>query len=54
MKRKFWDERGYYITEDELRAEFDEMNSNGENLDGLTFDQFVQNCTDKNGTLTEI
>ena len=52
--RKFLDERGYIVTEDTLRAEFDEMNKDGGNLDGITFEQFVQNCTDKNGSLTEV
>ena len=51
--REFWDERGYEVTEEELYVDFLRMNRDGLNIDGLTFNQYIKNCTDKNGTLTE-
>lgn len=49
----FEDERGYTITEEELKAEYEELKQNGE-TDCKTFGQYVAECTGKNGTLTRI
>lgn len=48
--RVFKDERGYTITEQELKTEYEELRRNDE-TDAATFEQYVRNCTDKNGTL---
>ena len=50
---RYEDERGYIITIDELRTEWDEIRNDGEH-DGLSFGQYLADCTGKNGTLTRI
>ena len=47
----FYDERGQYITEEQLREEF-EMVKRYKETDAETFEQYVKNCTSGNGTLT--
>lgn len=47
----FYDERGQYITEEQLREEF-EMVKRYKETDAETFEQYVRNCTSGNGTLT--
>jgi hypothetical protein len=53
MSRIFYDERGYCVTEEKLYKEYEEL-LNKKEIDLITFEQFVKNCTDKNGTLTEV
>ena len=54
MKR-YLDEDKNIVTEDQLRVEFARMNADGENVDGETFWQWVNNCQSYNGgTLTKI
>lgn len=45
------DERGWIITEEELKASFEELRANGE-TDCETFSQYVRECCGKNGTIT--
>lgn len=53
--RKFWDERGYVVTDDTLRLDYDTMKKSGEIDDGITFGQYVRNCqASAGGTLTEL
>ena len=52
--RLFWDERGYKVTENQLADEYSEGVRKGYIDPGITFYQWINNCTDKNGTLTEI
>lgn len=53
--RLFEDERGYTVTEDELRKTFAELKRDEpEGWDLLSFEDYVDMCTGKNGTLTEI
>ena len=47
--RKFYDERGHFVTEAELQAEFEQM----ENPDGRTFEQYIEACMDHNGGTLE-
>ena len=47
----FYDERGQYITEEQLREEFETLKKYRE-TDAETFEQYVRNCTSGNGTLT--
>ena len=47
--RKFYDERGHFVTETELQAEFEQM----ENPDGRTFEQYIEACMDHNGGTLE-
>ena len=48
----FYDERGQYITEEQLREEF-EMVKRYKETDAETFEQYVRNCTSGNGTLRQ-
>ena len=52
--RKFKDENGNIITELELQREFLELQQNDPDTYNYTFGNYILNCTDKNGTLTEI
>lgn len=52
--RLFEDERGYTITEDELRRDFEELKREDPEEYFYTFGEYVDMCTGKNGTLTEI
>lgn len=52
--RKFEDENGNIITLAELQQEFTEKQKNDPDTYNYTFNNYVYNCTDKNGTLTEI
>lgn len=53
--RLFEDERGYTVTEDELRKAFAELKRDEpEEWDLLSFEDYVDMCTGKHGTLTEI
>ena len=53
--RKFFDiETRETITETELKAEFDELKAHDPETYDYSFTDYIRNCTDKNGTLTEI
>ena len=52
--RKFEDENGNIITELELQQEFEELQKNDPNTYDYTFNNYIHNCTDKNGTLREV
>jgi ABC-type Zn uptake system ZnuABC Zn-binding protein ZnuA len=52
--RKFLDERGYIITLDELQKEFIELQQENPDEYNYSFNEYIKNCTCKNGTLTEI
>lgn len=41
------------ITEKQLKAEYEEIRADG-GTDAETFEQYIKNCTDKNGTLEPI
>ena len=47
----YWDERGWYITEEDLKDEYKTLKANGE-TEAKTYKSYVANCTSKNGTLT--
>ena len=47
------DERGYQITEDDLRASYAELKTSGD-TEAETYNDYVRNCTDQNGTLREV
>ena len=51
--RYFMDEEGNIISEHQLMREFALLAMNYE-TECMTFAEYVRNCTDKNGTLTEI
>lgn len=52
--RLFKDERGHLITEQELRQEFGMFKLiNPDNYD-YSFENYIRNCTDKNGTLSDL
>lgn len=52
--RLFEDERGYTVTEDELRRDFEELKLDDPEEYFYTFEDYVDMCTGKHGTLTEI
>lgn len=54
--RKFIDERetDTIITEEQLKQEFEDEKGFGEIDVDVTFEEFLYNCLDKNGTLTEV
>lgn len=52
--RVFEDERGYTVTEDELRRDFEELKRNEPEEYFYSFEDYVDMCTGKHGTLTEI
>lgn len=47
----FWDERGYYVSQKELRDDFKGMKERGEIDEKVTFKGYVTNCISGNGTL---
>lgn len=49
----YYDERGYIITESELRKSFTELKANRE-TECVTYEQYVTECCGKNGTLTKV
>lgn len=52
--RLFKDERGHLITEQELRQEFGLLKLIDPDSYDYSFENYIRNCTDKNGTLTEL
>ena len=46
----YWDERGWYITEDELKDDYEQLKANNE-TEANTYEEYVINCTDKDGAL---
>lgn len=53
--KKFRDtETGNIITEEELKAEFEELKSGSPEEYNYTFSEYIRNCTAKNGFLEEI
>ena len=46
----YYDERGYVLTESELRKSFEKLKVNGE-TECVTYEQYVAVCCGKNGTL---
>lgn len=53
-ERIFEDERGWLVTEDELRRDFEELKREEPEETDYTFEEYLAMCTGKNGTLTEI
>ena len=51
--RFFKDERGYTFDSTELEFYYGELKATGE-TEEETFEEYLTNCTDKNGTLTEV
>ena len=51
--KKYRDENGTVITEAELLDEFRKLTKSGE-TDAESFETYVRNCLDKNGTLEEV
>ena len=47
----YLDERGEIVTEEELKECYNNLKASGE-FDG-TFYQYIEECTGKNGTLTQ-
>ena len=47
------DERGWIISENELRKSYLELKSSGD-TEAETYEDYVRNCCDKDGTLTKI
>ena len=47
----YLDERGYRLTDEDLRKEYDDLRASGE-TEAPTYQAYVRNCTCKNGTLT--
>ena len=43
-----------FVTEKELRQEFEQLKQEQPEEYAYTFEQYVQNCTSKNGTLEEV
>lgn len=52
--RLFKDENGHLITEQELRQEFGMLKLIDPDNYDYSFENYIRNCTDKNGTLTEL
>lgn len=52
--RLFKDEQGHLITEQELRQEFGLLKLIDPDSYDYSFENYIRNCTDKNGTLTEL
>lgn len=52
--RLFKDEHGHLITEQELRKEFGMLKLIDPYNYNYSFENYIRNCTDKNGTLTEL
>ena len=53
-ERIFEDERGWLVTESELRRDFEELKLDDPEEYFYTFEDYIGMCTSKNGTLTEI
>lgn len=53
-ERIFEDERGWLVTESELRRDFEELKREDPEEYFYTFGEYIAVCTGKNGTLTEI
>lgn len=53
-ERIFEDERGWLVTESELRRDFEELKLDDPEEYFYTFEDYIGMCTGKNGTLTEI
>ena len=51
--KKYVDENGLMYTTEELIVDYDELVFNG-NTESETFEDYLENCTSKNGTLTEV
>lgn len=43
-----------FVTEKELRQEFEQLKREQPEEYNYTFEQYIQNCTSKNGTLEEV
>lgn len=55
MKRKFFDtETRETITETELKAIFDELKNDDPETYNYSFEDYIRNCTDKNGVLIQV
>lgn len=54
IMRLFKDEEGHLITEQELRQEFGMLKLVDPDSYDYSFENYIRNCTDKNGTLTEL
>lgn len=52
--RLFVDERGEFVTEAQLREEFKQLKAEQPDEYDYSFEDYVLNCTGRNGTLTEI
>lgn len=52
--RLFKDENGNFIPKQELRKEFEMLKLTDPDSYGYSFENYIRNCTDKNGTLTEL
>ena len=52
--RKFEDENGNIITLQELQQEFEQKQKNDPETYNYSFNNYILNCTDKNGILKEI
>lgn len=53
-ERIFEDERGWLVTEEELRRDFEELKREEPEEYWYSFEDYIRVCTGKNGTLTEI
>ena len=54
-ERQFYNtEQDCYVSESELRWEFNWLQGNDGNTYNYTFEEYIKNCTSKNGTLKEI
>ncbi len=54
MKHFYDIETQEVITEKELQKEFEELKASDPETYSYSFQQYIKNCTDKNGTLKEI
>ena len=52
--RVFIDEMGHCLTEAMLRQEFELLKLEHPEEYNYTFEEYIKNCLDKNGTLTEL
>lgn len=51
--RKFRDEEENIITLEELESEYRQLKESGD-TESESFEDYIENCTDKNGMLTEV
>lgn len=49
----YYDERGYFLTDAELRKSFEELKANGE-TECVTYEQYLTECCGKNGALERV